>query len=125
MVLTIAIIIGRTQLQASQDLERLEQARAAVSDVANAATIVYSQGVGAQRKVFVKIPENVAAERVFIDGSIANIGLYMGGGISDVNAKAGAAMVGELPDKPGGYWILVTAKQGCVAVGQNTDAYAC
>ncbi|MFH1447762.1 MAG: hypothetical protein ABIG39_02770 [Candidatus Micrarchaeota archaeon] len=119
------IMSGTKQLQHGQTMLRLTQARAAVNDISHAADIVYKEGDGSVRKVRITIPDGVAPERVFVDGRFVNIGVYVEGGDSDVNAMSIAELNGALPAQPGTYWIFVAAMEGCVVVGADISNLNC
>lgn len=126
MTLLGAIITsGSRQLQHGQTMLRLTQARSAVNDLAHAADVVYSEGEGSVRKVRVTIPDGVAPDRIFVDGRFINIGVYVEGGDSDVNAMSMAQLKGSLPDSPGTYWIYVGNNNGCVAIGADISGVTC
>jgi hypothetical protein len=126
MTLLGAIIMsGSRQLQHGQTMLRLTQARASVNDLAHAADAVYREGEGSVRKVSVTIPDGVAPDRIFVDGKFINIGVYVEGGDSDVNAISIAELKGSLPTAPGTYWIFVGAKSGCVAIGADITGTGC
>jgi hypothetical protein len=124
-MLSAVIASGSRQLNHGQTMLRLEQARSAVNDVTHAADIVYREGDGSVRKVRITIPEGVNSERIFVDGKFANIGVYVQGGETDVNAMSVADLQGGLPALPGTYWVTVGARQGCVVVGTEIANLSC
>ncbi len=124
-MLGAVVMTGSRQLAHGQTMLRLSQARSAVNDIANAADVVYKEGEGSVRKVRITIPDAVDPERVFVDGKFANIGVYVEGGNSDVNAMSIAEMRGKLPSEPGTYWIYVGARSGCVVVGPDITGLGC
>ncbi|MFH1470489.1 MAG: hypothetical protein ABIF01_01965 [Candidatus Micrarchaeota archaeon] len=124
-LLGAVIVTGSRQLNHGQTMLRLTQARSAVNDLAHAADVVYKEGEGAVRKVRVTIPDGVSPDRVFIDGKFVNVGVYVEGGESDVNAMSVAKLSGSLPSSPGTYWIYVGAREGCVVVGPEIDKLDC
>ena len=119
------IATGSKQLNHGQTMLRLTQARAGVNDLAHAADLVYREGEGSVRKVRVTIPDGVAPERIFIDGRFINIGVFVEGGESDVNAMSTAQLKGSLPDSPGTYWIYAGERSGCVVIGANITGMNC
>jgi hypothetical protein len=126
MTLLGAIIVsGSRQMAHGQTMLRLTQARSAVNDLANAADVVYREGEGSVRKVSVTIPDAVAPDKVFVDGKFINIGVYVEGGETDVNALSVAELFGELPKTPGTYWVFVGAKGGCVVIGTEIEGRGC
>ncbi len=124
-LLGVIITSGSRELEHGQTMLRLTQARSAVNDVAHAADVVYREGEGAVRKVRVTIPDGVSPERVFVDGGIVNIGVYVSGGESDVNAMSIAELKGALPYESGTYWVYVKALKGCVVVGPELEGLGC
>jgi hypothetical protein len=124
-LLGVVITTGSEQLSHGQTMLRLTQARAAVNDIAQASDVVYKEGEGSVRKIRITIPDGVVPDRVFVDGRMVNIGLYVKGGDSDVNAMSIAEMSGALPSEAGTYWIFVGARDGCVVVGPDISDFGC
>jgi hypothetical protein len=119
------IASGSQEMGHGQTMLRLTQAREAANDITHSADVVYKEGDGSVRKVRVTIPDGVAPDRVFVDGRFVNIGVYVEGGESDVNAMSVAQLNGSLPTSPGTYWIYVGAREGCVVVGADIADLGC
>ena len=124
-LLGAVIVTGSRQLAHGQTMLRLSQARSAANDITHAADVVYKEGEGSVRKVRITIPDGVAPERVFVDGQFVNIGVYVEGGESDINAMSVAKLNGALPADPGSYWVYVGAREGCVVVGPDISGLGC
>jgi len=116
-VLAVIVAIGYGQLSAARSALYASQAQASVNALAHAADAVSQEGVGSRREVAITIPSNVVPERVFIDGKIINIGLYVENGTTDVNALARVPLQGRLPNAGGDYIIPVEAREGFVFIG--------
>ena len=95
-LLGAVIVTGSRQLAHGQTMLRLSQAQSSVNEIAHAADVVYKEGEGSVRKVKITIPDAVAPEQIFVDGKFVNIGVYVDGGESDVNAMS-VAKLGSLP----------------------------
>ncbi|MFH0818009.1 MAG: hypothetical protein V1909_05260 [Candidatus Micrarchaeota archaeon] len=124
-LLGAVIVTGSRQLAHGQTMLRLSQAQSSVNEIAHAADIVYKEGEGSVRKVKITIPDAVMPERIFVDGKFVNIGVYVEGGESDVNAMSVAKLSGALPGAPGTYWVYVGARSGCVVVGPDISGLDC
>ncbi len=119
------IATGEKQMSHGQTILRLEQTRSSVNDLANAANVAYREGDGSVRMVRFTIPDGVAPERVFVEGKFINVGVYVEGGESDVNAMSEAELKGSLPTSPGTYYVYAGARQGCVVIGANITGLDC
>lgn len=125
VVTTISLIIyytSQTNLAQSNRVVLTSQARAAVNDLASAASEVYSEGPGARRKVYITIPEGAISSRVFANNTMINIGLQVDPTtIADINTQTTMTLVqgADFPTTPGDYWVWVTAKQGYVVIGSS------
>ncbi|MCX6775910.1 MAG: hypothetical protein NT130_03630 [Candidatus Micrarchaeota archaeon] len=99
----------------------VSQARATVNDLSSAASEVYSEGVGARRKVYITIPEGVDSSKVYVNNTMINIGLKIGGQTSDINTQTSMRLLqgSDFPTTPGGYWVDVVAKNGYVLIGSS------
>jgi hypothetical protein len=111
---------SQTSLSQSNKLLITSQARATVNDLASAASEVYSEGVGARRKVYVTIPEGVDSARVYANNTMINIGLNLSPNTTtDINTQTTMRVVqgADFPTTPGSYWVYVTAQEGYVIIG--------
>lgn len=114
LVVLIFLFGYLTSSNISIDRERsVNYAKNSTLDLANAVNSVYSEGDGAKRLVFVKIPDG--AESSYINGRIIGIKVFG----NDVWQEASASISGTMPQEPGGYWLLVQAKEGYVAIGET------
>ncbi|MEM3030519.1 MAG: hypothetical protein QXH27_02180 [Candidatus Micrarchaeia archaeon] len=116
-VLAVIVAIGYGQLSAARHSLYASQAQASLNALADAAAAVSQEGVGSRREVAVIIPPTVVPERVFIDGRIINMGLWVENGTTDVNVLAPVSLQGRLPNASGDYIIPVEAREGFVLVG--------
>lgn len=92
------------------------KARIAVDDLADAADSVYTQGVGAQTRVFVSIPSGVTSSAV----SNRTIQLSLtapSNGRNDIYRNLNFQVNGFLPTQEGNYWLTVRAMSGYVMIG--------
>ncbi|NYZ78838.1 hypothetical protein H0N99_01690 [Candidatus Micrarchaeota archaeon] len=117
------IIYSASQTKLSESSKTLitSQARAAVNDLASAASEVYSEGVGAKRKVYITIPEGANPSRIFINNTMINLGLTIESQTTDINTQTSMRVVqgADFPTTPGSYWVTVTAMQGYVLIGNS------
>ncbi|MEM4389630.1 MAG: hypothetical protein QXG98_03125 [Candidatus Micrarchaeia archaeon] len=122
-VLALIVAIGYAQLSAARHALYAAQAQASLNALADAATAVSQQGVGSRREVAITIPPTAIPERIFIDGRIINIGLWVENGTTDINVLASVPLQGRLPNTSGDYIIPVEAREGFVMIGfQNLTA---
>jgi len=124
LVAVIGLVIytsSQSTLAESKKAFLISQARASVNDLASAASEVYSEGVGAKRRVYVVIPEGAEPTRVYVNNTIINIGVRIDSGITDVNTQTTMKLVqgSDFPTTPGSYWVTVTAKEGYVLIGNK------
>jgi len=126
MLLAMIAVAGLIIYSASQDKLAesnkaliVSQARAAVNDLSSAASEVYSQGVGAKRKVYITIPEGAEPSRVYVNNTMINIGVRIDSQITDINTQTSMRVVqgSDFPTTPGSYYVTVVAKQGYVLIG--------
>lgn len=117
------VIYSSSQTNLSQSKRALitSQARAAVNDLATAASQVYSEGFGAKRMVYITIPEGTISSRVYANNSIINIGVSIDSTITDINTQTTMKVVqgADFPTTPGSYWVPVTARAGYVLIGNS------
>ena len=99
----------------------ISQAKAAVNDLASAASEVYSEGVGAKRRVYIVMPEGAIPERVFVNNTMINVGVRIDSTTTDINAQTTMKLVqgADFQTTPGSYWVTVTAKEGYVLIGTS------
>jgi len=124
MIATVGLIIysaSQNTLAGSNKALIVSQARATVNDLSSAASEVYSEGVGAKRKIYIVIPEGVDPSRVYVNNTVINIGLKIEGQTSDINTQTGMRLLqgSDFPTSPGGYWVEVVAKNGYVLIGSS------
>jgi hypothetical protein len=125
MIVIVGLVIyasSQTRLSESRKIFIVSQARAAVNDLASAASEVYSEGAGAKRKVYITIPEGANPARVYVNNTMINIGLNLDSGSEmDINTQTTMKVVqgADFPTTPGTYWVYVTAKEGYVLIGNS------
>ena len=122
MIAAVGLVIysaSQNKLAESSKALVVSQARATVNDLSSAASEVYSEGVGAKRRVYVIIPEGVTG--VNVSNTMINIGLNIEGQTTDINTQTGMRVVkgSDFPTTPGGYWVEVVARNGYVLIGSS------
>ena len=129
VVLASVVSISQQNIGSGQATLRQAQARQAVQSLATAADEVYAEGPGAKKRVYVTFPEGI--QSITINGNLININIQTGDGVSDINAKSNALLVGSLSTTSRSEWVWVTANEnGQVAIGaaglsiSPTTAYA-
>ncbi|MEM3555710.1 MAG: hypothetical protein QXF56_03275 [Candidatus Micrarchaeia archaeon] len=124
LVAVVGLVIyssSQSTLAESKKAFLLSQARATVNDLAGAASEVYSEGVGARRRVYIVIPEGTEPSRVYVNNTIINIGVRIDSTVTDVNTQTTMKVVqgSDFPTTPGSYWVPVTAREGYVLIGNK------
>lgn len=122
LVFFLLFQFGETNITESTSLAQLSEARNTADRLAKAATEVHNEGVGARRRVYITIPDRVDSSRIFIDNSTITIGVYVGGGTTDVSSRVNFAVrKGYLPTTPGSYWVWVISREGYVQIGSTLE----
>ena len=123
IILAIALVIFISILSINENVtssvsNRFEvtKAKTSLEDLANAAELVYQQGIGAKTKVYITIPNNVNS--VSISGQTLSINMYSGGNPRDVYRTVDFAVSGNIPTEEGNYWVTVEAMDAYVAIGE-------
>ncbi|QLJ53367.1 MAG: hypothetical protein Sv326_1192 [Candidatus Fermentimicrarchaeum limneticum] len=124
MIAIVGLVIyasSQTTLAESRKALLLSQARATVNDLAAASSEVYSEGVGAKRRVYIIIPEGSDSARVYVNNTIINVGIRIDSTVTDINTKTTMRVVqgADFPTTSGSYWVPVTAKEGYVLIGSS------
>lgn len=124
LVLSVLFEFSQTNLNENISLIQLSQARNTVNSLAEAASEVHNEGVGARMKVYITIPDGVNPNRIIIGNGTITIGVYVANGTSDVSStQLGFTIVqgGFFPTTPGSYWVWVIGKQGYVQIGSSIN----
>ena len=91
----------------------IDTAQTSVETLAAAANDVYYQGVGARKKVYYIVPNNVDESKSGIEADSFVLNILD----SDVYASAEVPVTGTLPTAVGGHWVWITAYEGYVFIG--------
>jgi hypothetical protein len=119
VVMGSIVSLSFTQLNELSVEQEISYARTAVQDLANAADDVYSQGVGAKKLVYIRIPENFDSDASGIENRIIKISAFN----NDIWKETKASLVGSLPDSSGGHWLWVEAKKGYVSINSTALSF--
>ncbi|MBI2130318.1 hypothetical protein HYU10_00965 [Candidatus Woesearchaeota archaeon] len=95
-----------------------KKARAAVDAVADAAGMVYQQGVGSKTRVYVTLPENV--NHINLTQRLVLINFNSGGNPRDVYRSLDFNISGSLPADEGSLWVYLESREGYVQVSSNS-----
>ena len=106
-----------SKLNAGQGIQNAENS---VKGLADAANDVYSQGVGAKKRVFITIPDGVDAGKTGVQGNIVRISVQG----TDVVEAADVNLSGSFPITAGGHFVVVKAKEGYVEIGAETISFS-
>ncbi|MEM3555709.1 MAG: hypothetical protein QXF56_03270 [Candidatus Micrarchaeia archaeon] len=122
-VLFLLFQFGETNITQSTSIAQLSEARNTVDKLAEAATEVHNEGVGARRRVYITIPDRVDSSRVIIENSTITIGVYAGDGVTDVSSRVNfpVRMGGNFPTTPGSYWVWVVGREGYIQIGSTLE----
>jgi len=130
VVLTAFLYFANNYLISVQQQRDFNDAYRAVKDLASTADWVYSQGLGAKKQVFIRIPPNVDPASTFIGkpaayandtnvtGNEINLRVYS----TDVVGTSIATLKGSMPTSSGGYWVWVESFGDFVLIGQGMIA---
>ncbi len=130
IVLTVFLYFANEYLISAQQQKDYNDGYRAVKDLASAADWVYSQGTGAKKQVFIRIPPNVDPNETYVGKPIAyandtsinanqiNIRVYS----TDIVGTSLATLKGVIPTQNGGYWVWVESFGDFVLIGQGMIA---
>jgi len=93
-----------------------DDALTSVNELAQAVKDVYSQGPGAKKLVFIKIPNGTDPIKTLISNRTININVSG----SDIFASTEVDVYGSLPTQVGGYWLWVTSAENFVRIGSTS-----
>ena len=104
------------QLSAGEELS-LSYAKNAVTQVTNAADLVYTQGPPAKVRLSIYIPSGV--EEASITGKEVNLRVASSGNYSDIFSFSTANLSGTFPEAEGMHWISVESKGVYVQISEG------
>jgi len=114
MVALIAIYSYSSNSMAEMNRQNVvDQAQTSIDRLAVAADDVYTQGVGAKKKVLFIVPVSVDESKSGIEEDSFVLNVLK----TDVFAKPNSCLQGSLPVTKGSHWVWLTAKEQCVFVG--------
>jgi hypothetical protein len=128
IVILIAAVLANQYLTDLNAQKASNEARLAVGDLASAANSVWRQGIGAKKRVLVKIPSGVnSSNNVTFIGRPANdssspmrtINIRFSYG--DVAASTDVDVNGTMPANPGGYSLWVISRDTYVYIGNSSS----
>ena len=114
LVIFLAIVtISQDQLTKINIIKSQKTAQATVDTIAAAADDVYSQGVGARKRVFVEFPVGYSSTNSFVKNRTINLN-FLG---SDVAVSTNFDVYGSLPASSGSTWVWVISEGNIVRIG--------
>ncbi|MEW6295684.1 MAG: hypothetical protein AB1467_05330 [Candidatus Diapherotrites archaeon] len=93
-----------------------DDALTSVNELAQAVKDVYSQGPGAKKLVFIRIPNGIDPSKTLISNRTINFNVSG----SDIFASTDVDVYGSLPTEPGGHWLWVTSAENFVRIGSTS-----
>ena len=127
VVVLVAAVIANQYLTDLTIQKSTNDARLAVNDLANVANSVYKEGIGAKRRVFIRIPPGVnSSTNLTYIGRPANdftsamrtINIRMASG--DISAGTDEDVNGTMPVSAGGYSLWVVSRDTFVSIGNSS-----
>lgn len=112
-ILLIVVLLSQQKIGDVTQTKSASDARNTVDDLASAAKDVYSQGVGAKKQVFVRIPSGYQPTETIIGNKI--ISIEVDG--TDYAAGLDFKVRGYLPNTAGGHWVWVVSEGNRVRIG--------
>lgn len=112
-VLLAVIVTNQGFISAASNSINSEKAKSSVNEIADAAELVYKQGVGAKTKIYIGIPSNV--EKINISGNLIEVGILRESSRS-IYRTTGFNVSGNISKEEGNYWVIVEAKDGYVEI---------
>lgn len=120
VILAVALVIFLAIVTTSQDqltkinITKSEKtSKATVDTIAAAAEDVYSQGIGARKRVFVEFPDGYSPVSSFVKNRTINLN-FLG---SDITASTPFDVYGVLPAVTGSTWVWVISEGNIVRIG--------
>lgn len=110
------ISLSNSQMNTLNAQKQKQTALTSVNDLAGAVKDVYSQGTGAKKKVFFRVPGNVDESR----SGVSDKSIYLNVLGSDIIASTEVEVSGSIPTEKGGYWLWVTAGENYVIIGTSS-----
>ena len=116
-ILLIILVINNKIMTGTSGKIESTKARTVVDSMADAAELVYQQGVGSRTRVFVTLPDEI--QSFTASNQTLAMQLYTGGNLKDTYRAFDFNVSGTLPTEDGNYWLYAEAKQGYVEFSQN------
>jgi hypothetical protein len=116
VVLLVILEVSTETLSSAGSEIRHRKAQNAIDEIADAAELVYQQGVGAKTKVYVSFPNTINTVSI-TDQTIAIT--FKGTGQDPVYRNVGFSLNGSIPSDEGFYWITVEAKESVVDISTS------
>lgn len=111
--LTLFYFISQGQVADINKIKADSEAKGALSDISGAAKEVYSQGIGAKKKVYVTIPSGVDP----LNTVVTNKSIRMKANDNDFVVTEEFDLHGSLPTAEGGHWVWVISEGNRVRIG--------
>jgi len=128
VVILVAAVLANQYLTDLNAQKSTNEARLAVGDLANAANGVWRQGIGAKRRVFIRIPSGVnsSSNVTFIgrpsnDTTSAMRTINIRFSYGDVAASTDVDVNGTMPTRQGGYSLWVVSRDTYVSIGNSSS----
>jgi hypothetical protein len=116
MMLLIVLVVLTISNQRLIDLSTqkiMVESRSSVKNLADAANHVYSQGIGAKKYVFIRLPVDANLSKSFI----ANRTIILNVRGTDISALTDGNVTGNFPSSAGGSWLKVESMGSYVQIG--------
>jgi hypothetical protein len=121
-ILGAIIVVNNKIITGTSGKIESTKARTVVDTLADAAELVYQQGVGSRTRVFIALPSNIQSFTIY--NQTLDMQLYAGGDLRNTYNIFDFNVSGILPTNEGNYWLYVEAKQGYVEISQNITVEA-
>jgi len=112
VIFSAIAVVSSSQLVDLGTQHTNQQANSAVVDLARAADDVYQQGLGARKKVYIEIPDDIVANESFVRNNTINMRI----GNTDVWATTVPTVFGAIPSTSGGNYCWVRSYGSYVTV---------
>jgi hypothetical protein len=112
--LVFFVLSQNQSIEVQKSKDRTEAANT-VSDLALAAKTVYSQGIGAKKKVLIKLPNGYDRNRSSIEKRAIRINVDGNDYVETLDFQ----VEGSLPQTPGVHWVWVSSTGGKVRIGNS------
>jgi hypothetical protein len=122
-ILLVILSVNDTMFTGTRGKIQAEKARNSVDSIADAAELVYQQGIGSRTRIFVTLPDEI--QSFTAANQTLAMQLYAGGNIKDVYRSLDFNVsTTSFPTQEGTYWICVKSLQNAVSIYDCTNESA-